>query len=62
MGEMKNTYEILVGRLERKRPLGRPRCRREYNIRMDLREMGGKFWSGWIVFRTGTSGGLLWTR
>jgi hypothetical protein len=29
-----------VGKPEGKRPLGRPRCRREDNIRMDLREMG----------------------
>jgi hypothetical protein len=30
----------LVGKQEGKRPLGRPRCRWEYNIRMDLREIG----------------------
>jgi hypothetical protein len=29
-----------VGRPEGKRPLGRPRRRWEYNIRMDLREVG----------------------
>jgi hypothetical protein len=36
-----------VGKPERKRPLGKPRCRWEDNIRMDLREMG---WGGmdWI--------------
>jgi hypothetical protein len=35
-----------VGKTERKRPLGRPRCRWEYNIRMDLQEVecGGKDW------------------
>jgi hypothetical protein len=32
-------YNILVGRPEG-RPLGRPRCRWEDNIRMDLREIG----------------------
>jgi hypothetical protein len=26
-GEMRNAYRILVGKLEGKRPLGRPRCR-----------------------------------
>jgi hypothetical protein len=36
------TYRILVGKRERKRPLGRPRCRRDNNIRMDLKEMGWK--------------------
>jgi hypothetical protein len=27
MAEMRNAYNILVGKQERKRPLGRPRCR-----------------------------------
>jgi hypothetical protein len=39
MGEMRNAYKILVGKPERKKPLGRPRRRREVNIRLDLREM-----------------------
>jgi hypothetical protein len=38
MGEI-NTYCILVGNPEGKRPLGRPRSRLEDNIRMDLREI-----------------------
>jgi hypothetical protein len=29
-----------VGKLEGKGPLGRPRCRRVDNIKMDLREIG----------------------
>jgi hypothetical protein len=33
----RNTYRILVGKPEENRPLGRPRCRWEYNIKMDLR-------------------------
>ncbi|KAJ4449272.1 hypothetical protein ANN_00670 [Periplaneta americana] len=40
MGESRNGYSVLVGRLEGKRPLGRPRHRWEDNIKMDLREMG----------------------
>ena len=32
---------VLVGKPEGKRPLGKPRCRWEDNIRMDLREVGG---------------------
>jgi hypothetical protein len=39
-GEKRNVYIILVGKQEGMRPLGRPRCRREDNIRMDLREVG----------------------
>jgi len=38
MGQMRNVYKILVRKSEVKRPLGRPRCRWEDNIRMDLRE------------------------
>ncbi|KAJ4446942.1 hypothetical protein ANN_13644 [Periplaneta americana] len=40
MGESRNAYRVLVGRPERKRPLGRPRRRWEDNIKMDLREVG----------------------
>ena len=32
--------EILTGKPTRKRPLGRPRCRWENNIRIDLEEIG----------------------
>jgi hypothetical protein len=37
---MVHAYKIVVGKPEGKRPLGRPRHRREDNIRMDLREIG----------------------
>jgi hypothetical protein len=40
MGEGRGFYRVLVGRPESKRPLGRPRHRREDNIKMDLREIG----------------------
>jgi hypothetical protein len=40
MGEGKGVYRVLVGRLESKRPLGRPRRRWEDNIKMNLREIG----------------------
>jgi hypothetical protein len=41
MGEKRNAYKLLVvGKPEGKRPLGRPRCRWEDNIRMDLGEVG----------------------
>jgi hypothetical protein len=39
MGEMRNAYNIFVGKPEVKRPLRRPRHRWEDNIRMDLREI-----------------------
>jgi hypothetical protein len=40
MGEMRNSYIILVGKPERKRALGIPGRSWEYNIKMDLREIG----------------------
>jgi hypothetical protein len=43
IGERRNTYNILVGKPARKRELGRPRHRWEYNIRMDFGEIG---WEG----------------
>jgi hypothetical protein len=59
MGELRGAYKILVGRPEGRRPLGRPRRRREDNIKMDLREMGLGMWIGFIWLRIGTGGGLL---
>ena len=40
MGESRGVYRVLVGKPELKRPLGRPRLRREDNIKMDLQEVG----------------------
>jgi hypothetical protein len=39
MGDMRNTHKIMVGKPERKRPLGRPRRRCENNIKIDLSEI-----------------------
>jgi hypothetical protein len=40
MGDKRGAYRILVGRPEGRRPPGRPRCRREDNIKMDLYDVG----------------------
>jgi hypothetical protein len=53
--EKRNAYKILLGKLERRRPLGRSRRRWEDNIKMDLGEIR---W-GLIWLRIGTSGELL---
>jgi hypothetical protein len=39
MGEVRGAYNILVGRPEGRRPLGRPRRRWEDNFKMDFREI-----------------------
>jgi hypothetical protein len=39
MGEKRGAYRTFVGRPEGRRPLGRPKRRREYNIIMDLQEV-----------------------
>jgi hypothetical protein len=38
--ERRGVYRVLVGKPERKRPLGRPRRRWEDNIKMDLQVVG----------------------
>jgi hypothetical protein len=41
MGEDRGMHRVLVGKPEGKRPLERPRRRREDNMKMDLQEVGG---------------------
>jgi hypothetical protein len=47
MGKKRNAYRILVGKLEGKKSLGRPRRRWVDNIKTDLTEIGwgGMDWS-----------------
>ena len=47
MRERRGVYRVLVGKPEGKRPLGRPSGKWEYNIKLDLKEVG---WAGmdWI--------------
>ena len=53
MGEEMGAYRVLVGKPERKRPLGRPRRRWVDNIRMDLQEVGCGYvdWIGLVQDR-----------
>ena len=39
MGQGRGVHRVLVGKLERKRPMGRPRRRWEDNIKMYLQEV-----------------------
>ena len=40
MAEGRSAFKIVTGKPTGKIPLGRPRRRREHNMRMDLEEMG----------------------
>ena len=40
MEEGRGVHKVLVGKPEGKRQLGRPRCRWEDNIKLDLQEVG----------------------
>jgi len=42
MGKRSGVYRVLVGKPERKRPLGKPRRRWEDNIKMDIQEVEGE--------------------
>jgi hypothetical protein len=48
MGEGRGVYRVLVGKPERKRPLGRLRRRWEDNLRIDIQEVvcGCEDWIG----------------
>ena len=49
MEEGRSAFKILTGKPTGKRSLGRPRLRWEYNIRMDLEEIGINA-ENWVVF------------
>jgi hypothetical protein len=62
MGEKRNAYRLLVGKLEGRRPLGRPRRRCLVNIRMDLEELEWGMWTRHVarMGRRGTRIGCWW--
>jgi hypothetical protein len=53
MGESGGVCRFLVGKPEEKRPLGRPRCRWEDNIKVDLQDVvcEGMDWIGVVQDR-----------
>jgi hypothetical protein len=54
-----NAYRILLGKPEGKRPLCRPRCRWEDNIKMGQRNTGWGGMGSIHLLRIATSGELL---
>jgi len=59
MGQRRGVYRILVGKREGKRPLGKPWCMWEENIKMDLQKCFGGAWAGSMWLRIGIGGGHL---
>jgi hypothetical protein len=57
--EGRGVYRVLVGKPERKRPLGKPRRRWEDNIKIDIYEVDVGVWTGLGWFRIETGGGHL---
>ena len=55
VGDKRDAYRILVGKPGGKIPLGKPRCRWEDNVKMNLQMRWGDRGGGW----RGTGGGLL---
>jgi hypothetical protein len=60
MAEIRNAYNILVGKPKGKKPFGRPWYRWENKIRIDLRETGWEV-TGCIWIRKGIVGTVLST-
>jgi hypothetical protein len=59
MVQMRNAYEILVGKPEGKRSFGRLSGNGNIILECILGKKGGKVWTGFIWLRMGISGGLL---
>ena len=49
MEQYRNAYRVLVGKPEGKRSLGRPRCRWECSMKMDLKEMADSIEVNYLV-------------
>jgi hypothetical protein len=56
---MRNAYNILIGKPEGKRPIGRIRRRLEVNVRMDIREIVWEDGVRLIWLKIGISDGNL---
>ena len=58
MEQSRSAYRVLVGKPEGKRPLGRPRCRWEDNIKVNLREVSCDP-GDYILLKIGTNSELM---
>jgi hypothetical protein len=56
---MRNVKKTSIRKPEGKNPLGRTRRRWDDNIRINLREIEWRVWTGFMLLGIGYSGGLL---
>ena len=61
-GRQERYIQDFGGKHEAKRPLGRPRCSWECDVKMDVQETGWRVWTGIFCLRVGTSGMLCENR
>jgi hypothetical protein len=59
---LRMAYKILVGKIQVKRSLERPRCEWKSNIKVCLGDISVNVWSRFKGFRTVPYGGPLYTR
>jgi hypothetical protein len=59
MGDKRNTYRLLVGKPQGKRPLGRPRRRWVDILLWILEGWDGVMWTGLVWLRIETGGELM---
>ena len=58
VGDRRGLYRVLVGRPDGERPIGRPRCRWEDNIKTRYKKRSGKM-TGLIWLRIRRGSGLI---
>jgi hypothetical protein len=57
---MRGAGIVFMGKPKQRGPLGRPGCKWESNIKMDVKEICWlRMWAEWIKLRTGSSIGVL---
>jgi hypothetical protein len=62
MRKVRNAYKVVIGKPNGKSPVVRPRCRREDDVKLHLKEFGNEGLTGYIWLKIWTSGRLLRTR
>jgi hypothetical protein len=59
IGQRRNVYMALMGKLEGEKTLRRPGHRWENNIKVNFKHVDGKMWAKFFWFRIGAGGRCL---